>query len=180
MRRERITHVTLPPSVLAVLSPDDLPELRTLVSAGEAVSAPVVERWAPGRRFVNAYGPTESTVGAAAAVCEPDGRAPAIGRPFDNVRVYVLDAGGEPVPVGVPGELFVGGPGVARGYHGRAALTAERFVPDPLSGEPGARLYRTGDRVRWRESAEHIDAPAHSRTSALTHSRTAVLEFLGR
>ena len=154
MRRERISHVTLPPSVLAVLSPDDLPELRALVSAGEAVSAPVVERWAPGRRFVNAYGPTEATVGTAAAVCEPDGRPPAIGRPFDNVRVYVLDAGGDPVPVGVPGELHAGGPGVARGYHGRAGLTAERFVPDALSGEPGARLYRTGDRVRWRADGE--------------------------
>ncbi|HEU4453749.1 MAG TPA: amino acid adenylation domain-containing protein, partial [Longimicrobium sp.] len=154
MRRERVTHVTLPPSVLAVLSPDGLPELRTLVSAGEAVSAGVVERWAPGRRFVNAYGPTEVTVGAAAGACEPDGRPPAIGRPFENVRVYVLDAGGDPVPMGVPGELFVGGPGVARGYHGRAGLTAERFVPDPLSGEPGARLYRTGDRVRWRAEGE--------------------------
>ncbi|HEV7657713.1 MAG TPA: non-ribosomal peptide synthetase [Mycobacteriales bacterium] len=154
LRRERVTHVTLPPSVLAVLSPDDLPDLRGLVSAGEAVSAAVVERWAPGRRFVNGYGPTEVTVGAAAAVCVPDGRPPAIGRPFDNVRVYVLDAGGDPVPVGIPGELHVGGPGVARGYHGRPALTAERFVPDPLSGEPGARLYRTGDRVRWRANGE--------------------------
>ena len=154
LRREKVTHVTLPPSVLAVLPPDGLPELRTLVSAGEAVSAGVVERWAPGRRFVNAYGPTEATVGTTGAVCEPDGRVPAIGRPFDNVRVYVLDAGGEPVPVGVPGELFVGGPGVARGYHGRAALTAGRFVPDAFSGEPGARLYRTGDRVRWRDGGE--------------------------
>ncbi|HEU0051568.1 MAG TPA: amino acid adenylation domain-containing protein, partial [Longimicrobium sp.] len=150
MRRERVTHVTLPPSVLAILSPDGLPELRVLISAGEAVSAGVVERWSDGRRFVNAYGPTENTVGIAAAVCEADGRAPSIGRPFDNVRVYVLDAGGDPVPIGVPGELYAGGPGVARGYHGRAALTAERFVPDAFSGEPGARLYRTGDRARWR------------------------------
>ncbi|HVH13867.1 MAG TPA: condensation domain-containing protein, partial [Longimicrobium sp.] len=108
-----------------------------------------VERWSDGRAFVNAYGPTEVTVCATAAPCEADGRAPAIGRALDNVRVYVLDAAGRPAPVGVPGELYVGGVGVVRGYLGRPGLTAERFVPDPFSVEGGARLYRTGDRVRW-------------------------------
>ncbi|HEX2189470.1 MAG TPA: amino acid adenylation domain-containing protein, partial [Longimicrobiaceae bacterium] len=141
---------TLPPSVLAMLPPDDLPELRTVVSAGEAVDAATVERWSGGRAFVNAYGPTETTVCATSARCEADGRAPAIGRPLENVRVYVLDAAGRPAPVGVPGELYVGGVGVARGYLGRPGLTAEKFVPDPFGGETGARLYRTGDRVRWR------------------------------
>ncbi|HYR09499.1 MAG TPA: amino acid adenylation domain-containing protein, partial [Longimicrobium sp.] len=150
LRRGRVTVATLPPSVLAVLPPDDLPELRTVVSAGEAVDAATVERWSAGRAFVNAYGPTEVTVCATAARCEADGRAPAIGRALENVRVYVLDAAGRPAPVGVPGELYVGGVGVVRGYLGRPGLTAGKFVPDPFGGETGARLYRTGDRVRWR------------------------------
>jgi amino acid adenylation domain-containing protein len=189
LRGGRVTVATLPPSVLAVLPPDDLPELRTVVSAGEAVDAATVERWSRGRAFVNAYGPTEVTVCATSAACHADGRAPAIGRPLENVRVYVLDAAGQPAPAGVPGELYVGGVGVARGYLGRPGLTAEKFVPDPFSIEGGARLYRTGDRVRWREesakvrefvSAEVDSGAARSRTDALTHSRTAVLEFLGR
>ncbi|HEY7768488.1 amino acid adenylation domain-containing protein [Longimicrobium sp.] len=160
LRRGHVTVATLPPSVLAILPPDGLPELRTVVSAGEAVDVATVERWSMGRAFVNAYGPTETTVCATSAHCQADGRAPAIGSPLENVRVYVLDAAGRPAPVGIPGELYVGGVGVARGYLGRPGLTAERFVPDPFAAEGGARLYRTGDRVRWRESA--------------------VLEFLGR
>jgi amino acid adenylation domain-containing protein len=149
LRRGRVTVATLTPSVLAILAPDDLPELRTVVSAGEAVDAATGERWSVGRTFVNAYGPTEVTVCATSARCEADGRAPAIGRPLENVRVYVLDAIGMPVPVGVPGEMYVGGVGVARGYLARPGLTAENFVPDPFARESGARLYRTGDRVRW-------------------------------
>ncbi|HST60355.1 MAG TPA: amino acid adenylation domain-containing protein [Longimicrobium sp.] len=150
LRRGRVTVATLPPSVLSILSPDDLPALRTVVSAGEAVDAATVERWSGGRAFVNAYGPTEVTVCATTAHCEADGRAPAIGRPLENVRVYVLDAAGRPAPVGVAGELYVGGVGVARGYLGRPGLTAGRFVPDPFGRQPGGRVYRTGDRVRWR------------------------------
>ncbi|HST61184.1 MAG TPA: amino acid adenylation domain-containing protein, partial [Longimicrobium sp.] len=154
LRDGRVTVATLPPSVLSILSPDDLPELRTVVSAGEAVDAATVERWSAGRTFVNAYGPTETTVCATSAHCEADGRVPAIGRPLENVRVYVLDAAGRPAPVGVPGELYVGGVGVVRGYLGRPGLTAERFVPDPFGGEAGARLYRTGDRARWSVRGE--------------------------
>ncbi|HEV7587200.1 MAG TPA: amino acid adenylation domain-containing protein, partial [Longimicrobium sp.] len=149
LRRERITKATLPPSVLAVLADDPLPDLATLISAGEAVGAALVGRWAPGRDFHNAYGPTETTVGIASDLCVADGCKPTIGRPFDNVRVYVLDAWGGPVGVGVPGELYAAGPGVVRGYQGRPRLTAERFVPEPFSGAAGARMYRTGDRVRW-------------------------------
>jgi amino acid adenylation domain-containing protein len=154
LRRGRVTVATLPPSVLAILPPDDLPELRTVVSAGEAVDAATVERWSAGRAFVNAYGPTEVTVCATSAACEADGRVPAIGRALENVRVYVLDAAGRPAPVGVPGELYVGGVGVARGYLGRPGLTAEKFVPDPFPAGAGGRLYRTGDRARWRAAGE--------------------------
>ncbi|HVG44034.1 MAG TPA: amino acid adenylation domain-containing protein, partial [Longimicrobium sp.] len=149
LRRERITKATLPPSVLSVLPDEPLPELATLISAGEAVNAALVERWAPGRDFHNAYGPTETTVGIASDRCAADGCRPTIGRPFDNLRVYVLDPWGAPVGVGVPGELYAAGPGVARGYQGRPGLTAAHFVPEPFSGAAGARMYRTGDRVRW-------------------------------
>ncbi|HEY0022716.1 MAG TPA: non-ribosomal peptide synthase/polyketide synthase [Longimicrobium sp.] len=154
LRGGRVTVATLPPPVLAILPPDDLPELRTVVSAGEAVDAATVARWSGGRAFVNAYGPTEVTVCATSAFSEADGRVPAIGRPLENVRVYVLGAAGRPAPVGIAGELYVGGVGVARGYQGRPGLTAERFVPDPFSVEGGARLYRTGDRVRWSARGE--------------------------
>jgi amino acid adenylation domain-containing protein len=150
MRDRAVTVATLPPSLLATLPADGLPALRTVVSAGEAVSADVVARWGAGRRFVNAYGPTETTVCATVSI-DPsaDGRPP-IGRPIANVRAYVLDARMQPVPVGVPGELYVGGVGVVRGYLGQPGQTVERFVPDPFGGEPGARLYRTGDLGRWR------------------------------
>ncbi len=149
LRAQGVTVVTLPPSALAELPPADLPALRILAVAGEACPAELVDRWAPGRAFLNLYGPTEATIWSTMAVCVPGGGRPAIGQPIDNTRAYVLDARLEPAPVGVPGELCVGGSGVARGYGGRPDLTAERFVPDGLSGDAGARLYRTGDRVRW-------------------------------
>jgi amino acid adenylation domain-containing protein len=149
LRKQTITTVTLPPSVLAGLSPDDLPQLQTVAVAGEACPAEIVARWATERCFLNAYGPTENTVCATMAECQPDEGKPSIGRPMDNVRVYILDSRQRPLPVGVPGELYLGGVGLARGYHNRPELTADKFVADPFSAEPGARLYRTGDWVRW-------------------------------
>ncbi len=150
LRDQQITGVTLPPSVLAMLDPAGLDSLRTVISAGEACSQELVARWARGRTFINAYGPTEISVCASFGSCTDDGRTPSIGQPVDHAALYVLDSSMEPVGVGVPGELHVGGEGLALGYLGRPALTAERFVPDPFSGDPGARLYRTGDRVLWR------------------------------
>ncbi|WP_186001748.1 non-ribosomal peptide synthetase [Corallococcus sp. Z5C101001] len=160
LREERLTVISLTPAALAATSAEDLPDLRTVISGGDALPADVVARWAPGRRFINSYGPTEATVVATLTDVVAEEGTPSIGRPLANVRAYVLDARGGPVPVGVRGELYLGGAGVARGYEGRPALTAERFVPDPFSSEPGARLYRTGDAVRWRD--------------------TGALEFLGR
>jgi amino acid adenylation domain-containing protein len=154
LEREGVTVAILPPAALAVTPAATLPALRALSAAGEACPAEVVRRWAPGRRFFNEYGPTEATIWSTTAQCAPGTGAPPIGRPVPNVRVYVLDGALGPVPVGVRGELYVGGVGVARGYLGRPALTAERFVPDPFAREPGARLYRTGDMARWREDGQ--------------------------
>ncbi|WP_433380591.1 non-ribosomal peptide synthetase [Streptosporangium sp. CA-115845] len=154
-----VNAVLLPPSVIATLPGDDpLPDLRVLVTGGEACPPELVGRWGAGRRMVNAYGPTEATVIATLADCSPGGGVPPIGLPMAGTYALVLDAAGRVVPRGVPGELHVGGAGVARGYHRRPALTAERFVPlagppPPAPGRPpvpGVRLYRTGDLVRQR------------------------------
>ena len=152
LRELAITVVTLPPSMLALLSDEGLEALTTVVSAGESCSREVAERWAAGRRFLNGYGPTEATVGAsyyrvtelpAAASTVP------IGRPIANVQVHILDQQMQPVPVSVAGELYIGGVGVARGYLNRDDLTAERFLRDPFSADPASRLYRTGDLARY-------------------------------
>ncbi len=151
LQQERINTVTLPPSVLAVIPQVELPELHTLITAGEACTKDLVDRWANGRRMFNAYGPTETTVCAAVySIDAREDRNPPIGRPIANFQLYILDSNFAPVPIGVPGELCVGGVGLARGYLGRPDLTAEKFIPHPFSSEPGARLYRTGDLVKYR------------------------------
>ncbi|HSL83701.1 MAG TPA: condensation domain-containing protein, partial [Thermoanaerobaculia bacterium] len=151
LARERVSCLTLPPSVLAALPDARLPDLSTLISAGEALPADLVARWGTERRLFNAYGPTETTVWATVERCRrADGRPP-IGRAIPGHRVAVVGPDLRPLAPGEPGELVVGGAGVTRGYHGRPALTAERFVPDPwaaAAGESGGRLYRTGDRAR--------------------------------
>jgi amino acid adenylation domain-containing protein len=154
LRERAITIVALPASLLATLPAAPLPALRTLVVGGEACPPEVVDRWAGGRRFLNAYGPTEAAVGATVARCEPGQGKPPIGRPLANVEVYVLDADRELVPIGVQGELYIGGAGLARGYLNDPALTAARFVASPLRPASAERLYRTGDRVRWRADGQ--------------------------
>ncbi|GAA2372522.1 amino acid adenylation domain-containing protein [Dactylosporangium salmoneum] len=131
--------------------------LRLVILGGEQAHAAAVARWREhfGDRvaLLNTYGPTETTIIATAALLDASADRPPIGRPIDGTSAAVLDRAGRPVPPGVAGELAIGGAGVARGYLGRPALTAERFEPDPL-GPPGARRYRTGDLVRWRADGQ--------------------------
>ncbi|MGH3828546.1 MAG: non-ribosomal peptide synthetase, partial [Pseudonocardiaceae bacterium] len=154
--RQRVSHVTLPPSALAVLPAGrGLASVVTLVVAGEACPVELVTAWSPDRRMINAYGPTETTVCATMSdplSCATD-MPPPIGRPITNARAYVLDGGLQLVPAGRAGELYVAGWGLARGYLHQSGLTAARFVANPF-GPAGARLYRTGDLVRWRAEGE--------------------------
>jgi amino acid adenylation domain-containing protein len=150
MRERGITWTVLTPSALRFLPEEEIPSLETLIAGGEAVPATLADRWARRVRLVNAYGPAEAAVYVSSHLCRPDEGAPPIGRPITNARLRVA------APVGVPGELCIGGAPPARGYLGRPDLTAERWIPDTH----GERLYRTGDLVRWRPDG--------------------VLEFLGR
>ncbi|HEY2364348.1 MAG TPA: amino acid adenylation domain-containing protein, partial [Candidatus Angelobacter sp.] len=152
IEKHKINMMFLPPSLLGVLERDDFPHLRTLVVGGETCPLETAFRWSAGRRLLNAYGPTEITIYAAA--WENNGldgitRIP-IGKPIRNMQCYVCDRFLRPLPVGVTGDLYVGGIGLARGYWNRPALTAERFVPNPFS-DKGERLYWTGDNARYRD-----------------------------
>ncbi|MGW1658009.1 amino acid adenylation domain-containing protein, partial [Streptomyces atratus] len=159
-RQAGITHALLPPSSLAVLDPEgDLPPDMAFFVGGEACPAEVAARWSAKHLVVNAYGPTEITVAATMSGPLTGDGEPPIGGALDGTCVHVLDSGLAPVPPGVPGELYVAGTGVARGYLGRPALSGERFVANPF-GAPGERMYRTGDLVRQR--------------------RDGTLEFVGR
>ncbi|WP_050501420.1 MULTISPECIES: non-ribosomal peptide synthetase [unclassified Streptomyces] len=143
-----VTHAHLTPAVMSGLPRIALPDLRMIITGGDVPPADVIAHWSRGRGLVNAYGPTEATVDVASWVYDAPGRQPVpIGRPIANAGVYVLDRYLRPVPPGVAGELYTTGPGLARGYLDRPALTAERFVADPFA--PGGRMYRTGDLVRW-------------------------------
>ncbi|GAA2931350.1 amino acid adenylation domain-containing protein [Streptomyces enissocaesilis] len=159
IRDFQVTHATLPPAVLPTMSPEDVPTLAVLMVAGEACPGELVDLWSRERRMYNGYGPTETTV--CATMSEPmSGRGtPPLGTDVEGTEVYLLDDHLRHVPAGSTGELYIAGEGLARGYWGRPALTADRFVANPF-GSAGARMYRTGDLVR--------------RTDA------GVLEFVGR
>ncbi|KAB1947184.1 amino acid adenylation domain-containing protein [Micromonospora sp. ALFpr18c] len=174
---EGVTTAHFVPSMLTVFLAEDGVEaataLRRVICSGEELPLAAARDFTarlPGCGLHNLYGPTEAAIDVTAWACDPALLAGLtsvpIGAPISNLRLHVLDARGNPCPVGVAGELHIGGVGLARGYHRRAALTAERFVPDPFALEPGARLYRTGDLARWRV------APGGQ--------PGGVLEFLGR
>jgi amino acid adenylation domain-containing protein len=132
LEKDEITHVTLPPSALAVLPKEPLPNLQTLIVAGEACSLDLIKQWSVGRNFFNAYGPTEASVCASIGQCYQDDLKVTIGKAIANTQIYILDSYLQPVPVGVPGELYIGGIGVAKGYLNRPELTAEKFIPNPF------------------------------------------------
>ncbi|MFJ5261732.1 amino acid adenylation domain-containing protein [Streptomyces sp. NPDC088387] len=148
------------PSLLSVLDPDTVPGVRTWVLGAELLTADLASRWADRVRLVNTYGPTEATVMATAGAVNPgigpQDQPPTIGRPLGNVHTYVLDELLQPVPPGITGELYLAGPGVARGYAGRAGMTGERFVACPW--DSGARMYRTGDLARWTPDGDLLFA----------------------
>jgi amino acid adenylation domain-containing protein len=160
IEREGVTTLHFVPSMLQpfveTVEAGRCGSLRHVVCSGEALPPALVrrfyDRFAGPVALTNLYGPTEAAVDVSCWTCPREDAAGVvpIGRPVWNTRLYVLDAGLRPVPVGTPGELYIGGVQVARGYQGRPTMTAERFVPDPFATEGGARLYRTGDRARWR------------------------------
>ncbi len=150
---EQVNVLSQTPSALGVLSPEEL-DSAVLVVGGETCAAELVDRWAPGRVMINAYGPTETTIDVSiSAPLTAGSGAPPIGAPVSGAALFVLDGWLRPVPVGVVGELYVAGAGVGVGYWRRSGLTASRFVASPLGGA-GARMYRTGDLVRWRPDGQ--------------------------
>lgn len=149
MEASGITVIDLPPTVMTLLEPERFETLRIVFAGGEAFPGDLVNRWGRGRRFFNGYGPTECTVTMIVEECRGDWRSsPPIGLPMDNHIALVLNDALEPVPVGVAGELVIGGAGLARGYLNRAELTADKFIADPFGIAPDGRLYRTGDLVK--------------------------------
>jgi nonribosomal peptide synthetase DhbF len=152
-----VTHAMLPPAALEVLPGEEtLPAGIVVLLGGEPPAATVVERWAPGRSLFNSYGPTEATV-CVSISDRLSGRAgegtPPIGRPTHNTALYILDQHLQPVGPNTTGELYLAGPGLARGYLHQPALTAQRFVANPF-GPPGTRMYRTGDLARWHPDGQ--------------------------
>jgi non-ribosomal peptide synthetase component F len=145
LAEQAVTHAFITPAALAAARAHPLPDLRTLGVGGEASTPELLARWAPGRRYINCYGPTETTIVATMSQPLAAGDAITIGSPVDGCGVHVLDRHLRPVPDHVPGDLYLSGPGVARGYLNRRGLTATRFVADPEV--PGAVMYRTGDIV---------------------------------
>ena len=156
LESEGVTHVVITPSALARIPDSPLPRLSHLLAAGEECPPQLAQRWIKGRRLFNAYGPTEASVcSTMAEIDDPPGpgRLP-LGSALRHVSLRVLDRHLEPVPCGMPGELCIGGAGLARGYLGRPSLTADRFRPDPFSKLAGKRLYLTGDSARWRPDGQ--------------------------
>ena len=155
LRREQVSYAVLPRAIASALSRQDLVLVRMLTLAGETCPKELVARFAPGRRMFNVYGPTETTVSATLygpidPLSDTQCENLPIGRPIVNAQIHILDVQLRPVPIGVWGELYIAGAGLARGYVGRSGLTAERFIACPF-GSPGTRMYRSGDLARWRE-----------------------------
>ncbi|OBY78851.1 hypothetical protein BBG47_14435 [Paenibacillus sp. KS1] len=155
IQNNQITRVTLPPSVLSVL-PEEAMNIKSVTSAGEPCSLKLANKWSQCTRFYNAYGPTEGTVCTTVLEFNHLSNRVTLGKTIDNVQAYILDRNLDPVPIGIVGELFIGGKGLARGYANRPGLTAEKFIPHPYSNTLGARLYRTGDLATYDENGDIV------------------------
>ena len=153
MRENKINFALLPPPILETIDSNNLDELHTLVSGGEACTKNIVDKWAEGRKLFNAYGPSEATVACSFSLCSPQKKI-TIGKPIQNVKLYILNRYNQPVPIGVPGELCIGGVGLAQGYLNQKDLTEKAFIENPFSKNKTDRIYKTGDRVRWLENGE--------------------------
>ncbi len=152
VQKNNVTVAILPPILLEMTNTPSLLNLKTILLGGDVISEKINQKWnRDGLLFINGYGPTETTVCSTLKVCEANVR-PTIGKPIDNTVVYVLDEYCQPVPVGVIGELYIGGVGVARGYLNKPELTRQKFIPNPFSNNPEnpyVTLYKSGDRARW-------------------------------
>ncbi|MER2161285.1 non-ribosomal peptide synthase/polyketide synthase, partial [Rhodococcus sp. (in: high G+C Gram-positive bacteria)] len=164
LHAEKVTHAIITPAVLGTMEPAELPELRVVSVGGDVTTPELLAKWAPGRAYFNGYGPTETTIISSFGDLAI-GRSIDIGRPVEGMSALVLDERLHPVPVGTRGELYFAGAALARGYHERRGLSAERFVANPYSPD-GERMYRTGDVVRW--------------TGGDTQGDAGVLEYVGR
>lgn len=151
LRERKISLATLTPSVLRVISADGLPELKTVVSAGESCTNDILQKWNSGRTFVNAYGPTETTICATMRIVD-DMNPNNIGKPITNMRCCILDENRQACPIGIPGELYVGGIGTAKGYLNNDELTRQKFVL--VEGFGSELLYRSGDLAKWTENGD--------------------------
>ncbi|MCA9576283.1 MAG: LLM class flavin-dependent oxidoreductase [Myxococcales bacterium] len=159
--RHGVTHLQCTPSMARMLVTNDesrraLARVQHMMIGGEALPLSLAQdiRRASATTITNMYGPTETTIWSSTSAVDPEAAAITIGRPICNTQLYVLDEAHELVPPGMPGELYIGGEGVTRGYWNRPELTAERFVRDPFASAAGARMYRTGDEVQWRHDGE--------------------------
>ncbi|HXQ70080.1 MAG TPA: amino acid adenylation domain-containing protein, partial [Pyrinomonadaceae bacterium] len=148
LKENRITTIVLPPSILATWEVEELPALKTIIVCGEPCTTKLVAQWAPGRRFFNVYGPTETSVWTSGGICVDPEVRPTIGKPIENIEYHILDENLMPLPTNTIGDLYIGGIGVARGYFKSPALTAEKFIPNPFATVPGERMYHSGDLVR--------------------------------
>lgn len=152
---EKITDVILTPSVLMLTDANGLSKLRSVLSAGESCNSTVIQKWASGRRFVNAYGPTESTVCATYKLCTPqDFNNITIGKPIEGTKIYILDDDFNPVPIGMKGELCITSIGLARGYMNMPEQTVDKFIKNTIDENGYERIYRTSDVVRYSQNGE--------------------------
>ena len=145
----KVTNITMPPSVLRILPEEELPSLETIIAAGEACTPDLVAKWAKNHQFINAYGPTETTVCASMYQCDPiEVNPPPIGKPILNTKLYIFDQNQQPLPIGIPGELYISGISLARGYLNQPETTKEKFILNRFN--LSERLYRTGDLVKYK------------------------------